>query len=64
MADGLQLCGCSVDFQGGFYQLRCLPLSDWFGIPAEITAREAGVDVVYNNVDGQDVWERVEPDER
>eukprot|EP00959_Pyramimonas_sp_CCMP1952_P142664 2986848-Pyramimonas_sp.AAC.1 len=63
MADGLQLCGCSVDFLDGSYQLRYLPLSDWFGIPAKITAGDAGVSVVYDNVDGQDVWERVEPDE-
>ncbi|CAK0901720.1 unnamed protein product [Prorocentrum cordatum] len=48
----------------GFYQLRYLPLSDWFGIPIKITAGEAGISDVYDNVDGQDVWERVEPGER
>ena len=63
-ADGLRLCGTSVDFQDDFYQLRYLPLCDWFGISCKITAGEAGIDVVYNNVDGQDVWEHVDPDER
>ncbi|CAK0803468.1 unnamed protein product, partial [Prorocentrum cordatum] len=64
LADGLQLCGCSVDFQDGFYQLRYLPLSDWFGIPIKITAGGAGISDVYDSVGGQDAWGRVEPGER
>ena len=53
--------GAGIDFQDGFYQFEWEEMAGFFGIDCVCSAREAGVERVYD--DGRQCWTDADPDE-